>query len=760
MKVRKKIKISGIISSKAFLSHISTLAQKSNLSGWVKGDTGSINIEAEGNNISILEFLSNIQEAPQKNSRITEINLEDTPVLNTEEFYIIQKEEEFSFDKIAPQDIGICDDCLKKLFNLESKNFNYPFISCDKCGPRYSIINSLPYTRENSSLEKFKLCKSCNEDADKGIFETSFCNCKECGPKIWLKTQNKEIRNNKDIFENLEKILSKDGVVLLKSINCFYLCASAFSKSAVQKIRDIKVRKDKPLTVMVKNLEEAKKFAYISEIEEEFLKSEQKPVVELKLKRKDYLAYEVANGFDKIGVMLPFTPIHNLLFELSNQKVLIMSSANVSGRSIEVDNESAELTYKDLVDGILLHNMDILNGSDDSVITILNNKKYAIRLARGYAPNNIPLDTQECPVVLACGAHHNSTITLVTPDGKAHVSPYMGNLESYNVFDLYKKNVALFCKLFGVTPEYAVCDFDPDYLSTRYVKSLKIPYYQVQHHYAHLLSCLVDNNIPLDEPVIGVIFDGSGLGDDQTNWGGEFLVSTNLTYQRASSIPVFKMIGFKGKETQIYRLGYSLLQKTGIEHSSSAYKNLKLSAEEESIFSSLMNKGVLSPLTSSASKLFDALASILGVTRLSSYEEYSSLLLESIADKNNKDIYALKNFNIKNTDELIRFIANDIDENQPVSAISAKFHNTLAKMVATTCKEISNKTEIDKIALSGSVWMNILLLTRTIEELEKVNLKPLIHSCISTNDEGLSLGQAAYLTYVLSNSKTPEKQMI
>ena len=747
MRVRKKIKISGIVSGKAFISYVHRLAQKFNLSGWIKNIDNCTNIEIEGDNVSIIEFMSTINDEPGKINKVAEFDSYDIPVLNTRNFQVIEKEKQFVSGEAPPQDLGICDNCREELFNPASRKYQYPFIACEKCGPKYSIINSLPFTRENSALNEFKFCPDCEKDIDNGVLGTNFSNCKFCGPEIWLEIDDTVITKQEECFKKLGALLSNEGVVLLKSTNCFYFASNAFSENAVDKIRKIKSRKDKPLTVMALNIEEVEKFAYVNEKERELLTSIQKPVVILKLKNKEYLASNIISAFDKVGVMLPYNALHHLIFSNTDKRVLVMSSANKSGRAIETDNNRAEEDYKSLVDAILFHDLSILNGSDDSVVTVVNNEAYFYRVARGYAPYHIDFVQENIPVVLACGGHKNSTIALTTPDGKIHISPYMGNLETSNVFDLYKKNILLSCKLHNVSPEYAICDMNPEYYSTRYVMSLKLPYDQVQHHYAHLLSCLVDNNIKIDMPVIGVVFDGVGLGDDQTIWGGEFFVSKDLKYERITSVPVFKMIGMNEFDTHIYKLGFSLLQKAGIDLTHQAYKNLQITKEEENMFSNLINRGVNSPLTSSAAKLFDGIAAILGIIRHSSYEEYSALYMESFADKTCNDIYCLKDFNIKNANELIKFIAKDIENEVDISVISAKFHNTLAKMTAFTCLEISKKTKIKQVVLTGSVWMNILLLEKTMEELKKLGLTPIIHKNISMNGEGLSVGQAAYITY-------------
>ncbi|EKE02845.1 MAG: hypothetical protein ACD_20C00325G0006 [uncultured bacterium] len=756
VRVRKNIKIVGIIGSKAFISYVYSLAKKFNLSGWVRCCKEYINIEVEGENYSVIEFKSAICDNAKPMSKVVEFDSNSVPILNSDRFYVIDNISEFNSAENVPHDLAICEDCVDKLFDTRSRKYHYPFVACDKCGPKYSIVDSLPFTRENSSLREFKYCYECQDEISRGNFEAGFSNCHACGPKIWLKDKGKVYFNQEESFKAAADIINQEGILLLKSTNCFYLCSSAFSNNAVEKIREIKVRRDKPLTVMAKNIQEIEKFAYVNDKEKELLTSKERPVVVLRIKNSEYLASSIVSGFDRVGVMLPVNPIHHLLFDRSNFNVLLMSSANKSGSTIEIDNQTAESKFGEMVDGILFHDLSIKNGSDDSIVTVANNEKYSFRLARGYAPSNIRIkDTDSCPVVLACGAHQNSTIALTTPDGRIHVSPYMGDLDTSNVFDLYKKNILLLCRLFNVSPEQAVCDLNTDYFSTKYVKTLKMPYSQIQHGYAHLISCLVDNDIAIDTPVIGVIFDGSQYGADQTVWGGEFLVSKNMNYERVAYIPVFKMIGVKGKESHIYRLGYSLLQKACIAIDHPVYKNLELTQEEESMFFSLINKGgVSSPLTSSAGKLFDGVAAIVGAARYSYYEEYSALYLESLADKDCKDIYIIKDYNIKNIDILIQLIAKDIELNEPVSIILAKFHNTLAKMVAQTSSEISRKTGIKQVALSGSVWMNILLLERTVEELKKAGLKPLIHKNISTNDESLSIGQAAYMVHKITRDKS------
>lgn len=758
MRVRKKIIISGIISCRSFVSYVFAQAKKCSLSGWVNAGNDSTSIEVEGDNASVLEFLSNVYDNPGRTSGIANLDLSDMPVLNSNDFYVVNNQKDYNPVETLPKDVAPCDKCIEKLNNDNSGYYEYPFIFCENCGPKYSTLDSLPYMRENSSINAFELCHNCKSAMEKGIFNIYYSNCPDCGPSYNLKYKNKKTFKEDAILLS-RKLLEKDKILLLKGLNCFYLCANAFSFKAVDRIREIKNRKDKPLNVMVNSIDEIKKFAFLNDKEKELLQSPEKPVVLLKIKDPLYLAPNIVGNFNKIGVMLPANPVQHLLFKSEKIKVLVMSSANKSGRVIETENIRADETYKDIVDGILFHDLTIKNGSDDSITTVVNDEKYCLRLGRGFAPHCISLkNVHNIPTILACGAYQNSTIAIATSDGKVHISPYTGDLNTANVFELYKRNISLFCKLLNVSPDYAVCDLNPDYYSTRYVMNLYVPKFQVQHHYAHLLSCLADNNVQVDTPVIGVIFDGSGFGDDQTVWGGEFLISRELKYERSASIPVFKMIGIKDKEFQLHRLGYSLLKRSGINIGHQVYKNLNISREEEKMFENLINKGVGSPLTSSAGKLFDAVASILGLIKHTSYDEYSVLYLESLTNLNNWDTYKLSSFHIGKINELIKFICADIENKVSIPDILAKFHNTLAKMVAYTCYCISVKEKIDTIVLSGSVWMNLHLLNRTIEELEKLNLKVLIHKNISTNDEGLSLGQAVFAAYQLNDTKTKNKK--
>ncbi len=758
MRVRKNIKLKGVVSTGTFKTYVLDMVKNLKLSGWLKSDKDLTCIEVEGDNNSVIEFMSNIYDKPHEMPEIKEMNFENVPVLNSDSFYDLNEQKKRYKQSIKlPIDKGICASCQDKIKNQKFTNFEYPFIFCNDCGPFYSILKSLPFTKENSSLAEFELCNNCKVQIEKGSFEVSLSNCKNCGPQLWYESPQTLIEEQSKIYEAIDKTLKNNGVLLVKSTNCFYLSCDAYSKKGIEKIREIKSRIDKPLYMMAKDLDTIEKFAYITDKEKELLLSQQRPVVLLGLKKEHKLPNGITSGLDKIGVMLPCNGIQVLLLEKIQSDLLVMTSANRRGTAIELNNQSAKDIFASMVDGMLLHNMVIHNPSDDSVLRANMDNHQFLRIARGFAPKEfkLPINITHTPVVLACGALHNSTVTMSTPDGKLMVSPYSGLFDSSFMYESYQRNTKSFCDLLGYKPEYAICDLNPDYLSTRYARDLKIPYYQIQHHYAHMLSCLLDNGMPIETPVIGAIFDGSGFGNDQTIWGGEFLVSKGYEFERLTHIPVFKMIGMLGKENQIYRLGYSLLQRAGISADHPIYKNLEISEEEEKMLSNLINRGVSSPLTSSAGKLFDAVASILGVLKCSYHEEYSALYLESICDPTCADIFTLSEYKIKNINELIRALANDTIENSNISVTSAKFHNTLALMIANTCFEISQKTNIRQVILSGSVWMNNLLLNKTMEELDELGLKPITHKNISPNDENLSIGQVYYLVNKISKTKRP-----
>ncbi len=756
MRVRKNIRLKGVVSTDIFKTYVFDLAKDLKLSGWLKADNDITSMEVEGDNNSVIEFMSNIYDKPHEMPEIKEMNFEDVPVLNSDNFYDMnEQKKKYKQSVKLPLDKGICSNCQDKIKNKKFTNFEYPFIFCNDCGPLYSILKSLPFTKENSSLTAFDFCDNCKNAIEKGFLEVSLSNCKNCGPKLWYENDKTVIKDQSKIYEIAGKVFKNNGVLLFKSTNCFYLCTDAYSKRGIGKIREIKSRIDKPLYLMAKDLHTIEKFAYVSDKEKELLLSQQRPVVILNLKKDNKIPDEVTSGLDKVGVMLPYNGMQVLLLEKIKPDLLVMSSANKRGTAIEVNNENAKDIFGSQVDGMLLHNMKIHNASDDSVLKINRGDSQFLRIARGFAPKEFKLQVSlpYTPVVLACGALHNSTVAVSTSDGKLIVRPYSGVFDSSFMYESYQQNTKLFCNLLGQKPEYAICDLNPDYLSTRYARELKIPYYQIQHHYAHLLSCLLDNDMPIETPVIGAIFDGSGLGNDQTIWGGEFLISKEFNFERFTHIPVFKMIGMLGKENQIYRLGYSLLQRSGISTDHPIYKNLGISEEEEKMLSNLINRGVSSPLTSSAGKLFDAVASILGVLKYSYHEEYSALYLETICDSNCADIFTLSEYKIKNTNELIRALANDAIENKDISATSTKFHNTLALMIANTCFDISQKTDIRQVILSGSVWMNNLLLNKTVEELDELGLKPITHKNISPSDENLSLGQIYYLVNKIAKTK-------
>lgn len=749
MKIRKKIKISGILGCKSFMSYIENLAKKFNLSGIIenKYEDNKIDVEIEGNTVSVFKFVSIINNEADGLAKLKNIDFVDIPVKNCNEFKVYDRVESFNPVEDILKDIATCCSCNQSILDKNSPFYFYPFMSCEKCGPKYSKATFLNDEKLKNNMDFYDFCSNCKNE---NMAEEQNI-CLSCGPKIWLKTKDNLYFNYETCFNTASEIMINGGVLLFKSTNTFYLAASTDSINAIKTIRQIKTRKNKPLHIMARSIEEIEKFAVISEQERQLLLSPERPVVMVDLKDKNYFSDEILMGFNKVGVMLPFNPIQILLFQNEKLNTIVLSNANNTGKNVETDNIKAEEQFGKYVDGMLLHDKDIINGSDDSIVRIIRNDKYFLRVARGYSPVRIKLqNVNNPPVILACGAHQSSTLTLITPDGYANISPYIGNLDNANVFDFYKKNISMFCNLFNINPEYAVCDLNNDYLSTKYIKSLKIPFIQMQHHFSHLISCLVDNNLPVNTSAIGVIMDGTGFGEDQTSWGGEILVYDGLQYKREENIPVFKMIGMNGKENEIYRLGYSLLKRVGINSDSINSKFLNITKEEQKIFDSLINKGVESPLTSSATKLFDAISSIMGVLRYSYYQEFSSLCLENIANKEDKSFYRFNEQTIKNISPLVNGIINDLEKNVDISLIVSRLHNTFARMVVGSVLNAYKKTAIKTVVLSGALWMNGLLTERVCELLEEKGFTVLTHRRISPNDEGISLGQAAYMTHIIS----------
>lgn len=768
-----RILINGIVQGVGFRPFIYNLAIRYDLKGWVRNTSGGVEIEISGPKPDLDIFLSSITNEAPPLSKIESLHYESIPSDGYEAFHIQHSQIiEGAFQPISP-DVSICDDCLGELFTADDFRYRYPFINCTNCGPRFTIIKDIPYDRPQTTMAVFDLCPACEEEYNDPLdrrFHAQPVACPECGPEIWLEYSSKpkpfkKVSGNKALLLT-QDLLAEGKIGAIKGLGGFHLACDAEYSTAIETLRSRKNRPDKPLAVMMPDLETVRKYCEVSKEEEGLLTSRQRPILLLTRRAESTLPTSIAPGQNTIGVMLPYTPLHYLLFSQKDlypeapYSVLVMTSANFSGNPILTWNEQVQELLGDIADFYLLHNRDIHIHCDDSVARVPNTIEedlreiYPIRRSRGFAPGPIssPLSGGS---ILAAGAELKNTFCLIN-DKYAFLSQHIGDLKNYETLTTYQESISHFESLFRVHPELIVYDLHPDYLSSRYVleraEQENLPVLPVQHHHAHIASCLADNNYQGKEPVIGISFDGIGYGEDGKIWGGEFLVADYQKYSRAGHLAYFPLPGGDLAVQEPWRTAVSLLITAQIPLDSGLLPVGYAQSLPESIpgFSMLdmlegqAKTGTNSPLTSSAGRLFDAVSSLLGICHKISYEGQAAIELEALADPNEPGHYSLdiSNDHIFQPGPMIAEILADLNQGCEIPTISARFHNTISELVLEMAIRLKKIHQLNQVALSGGVWQNMSLLRNSHSKLQKAGFKVYIHKQVPANDGGLALGQA------------------
>jgi hydrogenase maturation protein HypF len=761
---RVYVKVEGIVQGVGFRPYVYSLANSNNLKGWVNNSSEGVFIDVEGADASIENFLYNLKTNPPPLARIESITVSKKLPCGYQVFLI--KESERNEDKITliSPDIAVCKECLEDTLTPHSRRYFYPFTNCTNCGPRYSIIKQIPYDRDKTTMNNFEMCQECKKEYANPLnrrFHAQPNACHTCGPHIYL-TDNKgtrlEFSENPTCHVNAtQKIISftqeklKEGFIFaIKGLTGFHLVCDGENASAIELLRKRKNRPHKPFAVMMKDIETVKNYCMVSDKEEELLCGIRKPILLLNKLNNCDLPEMIAPNQNTLGVMLPFTPLHELLF-LDKTKVLLMTSANAHGLPLEYINDNAVEHLSDLVDYFLMHNRDIYMPVDDSVSRVLLDRERVIRRGRGYAPE--PINFKSAFPILACGSNMKNT-ACITKDDFLFLSPHNGDLENLETYEHYKRNIEHFRKIFAFEPKYIAADMHPEYFSTQYAHSCDVPVINVQHHHAHIVSCMVENKLP-NSKVIGIAFDGTGYGTDGKIWGGEFLICNYSEFNRAAHLDYISMPGGEKAISEPWRMAVSYLHKSLPEDTDYILNNF---GREASIILKMIDRNINCIETSSMGRLFDAVSAILNICCEVSYEGQASIELETVITGSDDNFYA---FNIQdNKDEfiidttpIIRSILTDKKSGVPNHIISQRFHNTVVAFSIDICKKLRALYNINDIALSGGVFQNSYLYTGLTKTLEKENFKVYSHSMIPTNDGGVALGQIA-----IANEKIKELQ--
>ncbi|NWG01425.1 MAG: carbamoyltransferase HypF [Syntrophaceae bacterium] len=744
---RVEIKITGIVQGIGFRPYIYNLAQKHFIRGWVLNNEKGVFIDAEGEDGYLDQFIQEIPKLAPPLARIESFQVKLLKPFGYITFEIRKSEEaQEKFVLISP-DVATCDQCLSELFSQKNFRYRYPFINCTLCGPRFTIIQDIPYDRHKTTMAPFVMCPICQkeyEDPSDRRFHAQPNACPACGPSLHLEDrERKEVPG--DSIENTLQLLKMGCIVAIKGLGGFHLACDARNQKAVSALRSRKFREDKPFAVMCSNMEEVKEHCEVNEEEEKLLLSVERPIVILRSKGNSTIAHAVAPYQDTLGVMLPYSPLHHLLLN-GPLKTLVMTSGNISDEPIAYENEEAKSRLGNIADYFLFHNREIHMRCDDSVTRIVEGKPYILRRSRGYVPFPIKLSFP-LEMILACGGELKNTFCL-TRGQYAFMSHHIGDLENLETLTSFEEGIEHFKRLFYIEPRAIAYDLHPDYLSTKYALSIPdLPKVWTQHHHAHIVSAMAENGIEGD--VIGVALDGTGFGTDSTIWGGEFIKANLKDFDRLAHLKKVPMPGGSMAIKEPWRMAMVYLSEAFGEE----VKDLKIDLmrkgdpQKWNILKKAIKKKINTPWTSSMGRLFDAVSSLLSIRDEVHYEGQAAIELEMVADRSVKEKYSFhlrqdeKPMVIDST-EMIRGIVHDLTEGTPSSKISGKFHQTIAHLIVETCEIIRSEEKLNRVVLSGGVFQNIFLLSLVAEGLKRSGFDMYTHHLVPTNDGGISLGQA------------------
>ena len=758
-----RIRVYGIVQGVGFRPTVSRHATSNGICGTVCNKGPYVEIYAQGQKKQMEGFLKALEVQPPKRAAILKINTEDVTAetdMHFETFDIIESEKTKGEIFVSP-DIAICEECKEEMYDPKDRRYLHPFINCTCCGPRLTILDALPYDRERTSMKEFPMCPDCAEEYEDETtrrYDAQPVCCNKCGPEVYLIGRSERGR---DAITYTRRMISEGKIVAIKGIGGFHLCCDATNEEAVQRLRTLKRRPAKPFAVMAKDESVVKRECVVTPEQEMILTGHQKPILLLDKENGGRLAPSIAPGNPKVGVMLPYAPVQLLIFQYDDgikmPDILVMTSGNTSGAPICREDTEAVAELSHLCDAMLSHNRKIRIRADDTVMDFYKNEPYMIRRSRGYAPLPFMMSTDWKGKVLAVGGELKNTFCIGV-DSRFYPSPYVGDLEDLRTVKALQETIQRFQTLLEVHPQVVVCDLHPKYNSTVVAEELGYPIVKVQHHYAHILSCMVENDC--QEPVIGVAFDGTGYGTDGTIWGGEILLADYEDFTRFGNITPFLQIGGDISSKEGWRIAVSMIYgyTKDRELAGEIMKKLDLCSEKESkVQFAMADRKLNAVLSTSVGRLFDAVSAILGIRHKSSFEGEASMALEFAAEayeqkdheqKQNEKIdplvYEEDGHVILNTQLLVQRIVEAKLQGADSGRLAYWFHEILAEQITAVCVEARNVSGRQKAVLSGGVFQNRLLLRLTEERLTEEGFEVLRHRMVPPNDGGIAVGQAAY----------------
>lgn len=742
-----RIVVKGIVQGVGFRPFVYLAANRNHIKGTVSNNTSGVEIMACGLKEDLHAFTREIRESAPPQAIIEEMVVEESEPFDADVFKIVPSEAEGEKEVLISPDLAVCKECVEELFDPGDRRYRYPFINCTNCGPRFTIIRDTPYDRANTSMAKFKMCEECQREYDDPTnrrFHAQPNACPRCGPRLWMCDCNgAEVEG--DPIATAASLLREGKILAIKGLGGFHLACDATSDFAVRELRKRKKRYGKPFAVMVRGIEEANSLCVVGGPEREILQSPRAPIVLIEQRKGSKLSKNVAGRLKEQGIFLPYTPLHHLLMREVDFP-LVMTSGNVSSEPIAIDNDEALSRLSGIADFFLMHDRDILVRFDDSVVTTFEEEAYPVRRARGYAPYPISLASPSKVEVLALGGELKNTFCLLRGE-HAFLSQHIGDMESTEEVKHFNEALTTIKRLFSLEPALVACDLHPDYMTTAMAEEMDLPIVRVQHHHAHIASCMADNLF--QGRAIGVAWDGTGYGEDHTVWGGEFLLSDGADLQRLAHLFLYPMPGGEAAIEKPYRMAIGILSRV-FESEDRAFDFMRRvrrmdEAEAEAI-SYQLSSGFNTPMTSSAGRLFDAVSAMLGIRCEAEYEGQAAAELEAVAEEVS-DCYETPLISegemfVLDTRETFRGVALDIERGIDAATIAGKFHATMADFVVKACVLLSERTGISDVALSGGVFQNKLLLRRALDGMRENGLEPMVHRRVPTGDGGISLGQA------------------
>ena len=806
------IHVTGIVQGVGMRPFVYREAMAHGICGWVLNAGDGVHIEAHASADALDAFVAALSEHAPAAARVERVDIADLEpggwsAADEQGFHIVASQDQTAHTTLVSPDIATCDDCLRELFDPADRRFHYPFINCTNCGPRFTIIRSLPYDRAATSMDRFPMCPTCAAEYADPLdrrFHAQPDACFDCGPHITWREADRGVmptavdatpavgstREASDaIIERCVELLAGGGIVAIKGLGGFHLACNATNEQAVCELRRRKRRSNKPLAVMVRGLADAERLCRIDGVERDLLADSVRPIVLLRRRVAGNDAYgfpdapelapSVAHDLPELGVMLPYTPLQHLLLAAAaahGMRAIVMTSGNLSEEPIETDDTLAweHLVAAGIADALLGNDRAILSRYDDSVVRVVDDDVMPVRRARGYAPQPLSLPALDgtAPCVLACGPQQKATIALTRMDSDGHVacfvSQHIGDVENGATFDAWSAARSRLENLFDLAPAALACDMHPSYLSSQWAREQarehNLPLIEVQHHHAHIASVMAEaiaaGRLAPDARVLGIAFDGTGAGTDGTIWGGEFLVASLGGFERAAHLRTWALPGGAASVRDARRNAFALLSELGLlEHPGAARLLDGLDEQTRSVTATMIERGINSPRTSSMGRLFDAAAAILGICDKATYEGEPAIELEAAAWRALSSESACPTGNIAgfsvtessrpdachvlNSRSLIEALLEGIRAGVPAYRLALDFHIAIARSSARIAREICAREGIDTVALSGGVFMNRLLLQLLTRELKSMGLTVLIPQTVPVNDGCIAYGQAA-----------------